>query len=66
MTGRLETTYLRMNSSQAENSTYKKLAVQWLNEALCYIQSSYLIDIEVPRNPPPVKTSTVNLVHQLI
>jgi hypothetical protein len=28
----------------APNSTYKKLAVQWLNEALCFVSSSLLAD----------------------
>ena len=28
----------------AYNSTYKKLAVQWLNEALCFVSSSVLVD----------------------
>ena len=26
------------------NSTYKKLAIQWLNEALCFVSSSVLAD----------------------
>jgi hypothetical protein len=26
------------------NSTYKKMAVQWLNEALCFVSSSVLAD----------------------
>lgn len=26
------------------NSTYKKLAVQWLNEALCFVSSSVLAE----------------------
>jgi hypothetical protein len=26
------------------NSTYKKLAVQWLNEVLCFVSSSVLAD----------------------
>ena len=26
------------------NSTYKKLAVQWLNEALCFVSSSLVAD----------------------
>jgi hypothetical protein len=34
------------------NSTYKKLAVQWFNEALCFISSSVLADSFVLRNPP--------------
>jgi len=32
------------------NSTYKKLAVQWLNEALCFVSSSVVTDIFVLRN----------------
>jgi len=28
----------------AANSTYKKLAVQWLNEALCFVASFVLAD----------------------
>jgi len=32
------------------NSTYKKLAVQWLNQALCFYQSLCLVDSEVIRN----------------
>lgn len=34
----------------AGNSTYPKVAVQWLNEALCIYQSWCLVDSEVPRN----------------
>jgi len=32
------------------NSTYKKLAVQWLNEALCFVSTSVLADSLVHRN----------------
>jgi hypothetical protein len=32
------------------NSTYKKLAVQWLNETLCFVSSSVLADSFVLRN----------------
>ena len=32
------------------NSTYKKLAVQWLNEALCFVSSSVVADSFVLRN----------------
>ncbi len=32
------------------NSTYPKVAVQWLNQALCFHQSSCLVDSEVLRN----------------
>ena len=32
------------------NSTYPKVAVQWLNQALSFYQSFYLVDSEVLRN----------------
>jgi len=32
------------------NSTYKKLAVQWLNEALCFLSSLVVADSLVLRN----------------
>jgi len=49
------TTYIIMtrNEAQAHNSTYKKLAVQWLNEALCFVSSSLVVDSFRLRNPPP-------------
>ena len=34
----------------AYNSTYKKLAVQWLNEALGFVSSSVVADTFVLRN----------------
>jgi len=34
----------------AYNSTYKKLAVQWLNEALYFVSSSVVADSFVLRN----------------
>jgi len=34
----------------AYNSTYKKLAVQWLNEALCFVTSFVVADSLVLRN----------------
>jgi hypothetical protein len=38
----------RIDRKPATNSTYKKLAVQWLNEALCFVSSLVLADnIEV-------------------
>jgi len=40
----LQTVVLRGNSTTAGNSTYKKLAVQWLNEALCFVSSSVVAD----------------------
>jgi hypothetical protein len=36
--------------ARTANSTYKKLAVQWLNEALCFVLSSVLADSFVLRN----------------
>ncbi|MFN7912753.1 MAG: hypothetical protein ACK5QC_13090 [Bacteroidota bacterium] len=36
----------------ADNSTYKKLAGQWLNEALCFVSSSLLADkLFAPKSP---------------
>ncbi|WP_209332992.1 hypothetical protein, partial [Lunatimonas salinarum] len=32
------------------HSTYKKLAVQWLNEALCFVSSSVVADSFVLQN----------------
>jgi hypothetical protein len=32
------------------NSTYKKLAAQWLNEALCFVSNSVLAESFVLRN----------------
>jgi hypothetical protein len=31
---------MKSNKKTSANSTYKKLAVQWLNEALCFVSSS--------------------------
>ena len=39
-----------MDERAAHNSTYKKLAVQWLNEALCFVSSSVVADIFRLRN----------------
>jgi hypothetical protein len=36
-------THQRQEKATA-NSTYKKLAVQWLNEALCFVSSLVLAD----------------------
>jgi len=35
---------------RTHNSTYKKLAVQWLNEALCFVSSFVMADSLVLRN----------------
>ena len=36
------------------NSTYKKLAVQWLNEAMCFVSSLVVADSFVLRNRQPL------------
>jgi hypothetical protein len=36
--------------SRPHNSTYPKVAVQWLNQALCFYQSFCLVDSFVLRN----------------
>src|SRR5690606_10667976 len=37
-------TRLTEEEKRTHNSTYKKLAVQWLNEALCFVSSSVVAD----------------------
>ena len=39
----------RQNNT-SHNSTYPKVAVQWLNQALCFYQSLCLVDSESLRN----------------
>ena len=39
-----------MTETPAGNSTYKKLAVQWLNEALCFVSSFVVADSLLLRN----------------
>ena len=41
---------MQTEGTAAYNSTYKKLAVQWINEALCFVSSSVLEDSFVLRN----------------
>jgi len=38
------------NKRAADNSTYPKVAVQWLNQALCFYQHLCLVDSLVLRN----------------
>jgi hypothetical protein len=38
------------HKAHTPNCTYKKLAVQWLNEALCFVSSMVVADIFVLRN----------------
>jgi hypothetical protein len=40
---------LRYEILPAANSTYKKLAVQWLNEALCFVSSFVVAESSVLR-----------------
>jgi len=40
---------MRQNNT-SHNSTYPKVAVQWLNQALYFYQSLYLVDSEALRN----------------
>ena len=39
MSAKFEIPTLRTTRKAADNSTYKNLAVQWLNEALCFVSS---------------------------
>jgi len=39
-----------MTRKTLHNSTYKKLAVQWLNEALCFVSSFVVAESFVLRN----------------
>jgi hypothetical protein len=41
---------LTMKEQRTANSTYPKVAVQWLNQVLCTYQSLCLVDSEVLRN----------------
>lgn len=45
------------------NSSYKKLAVPWLNEALCFVLSSVLADsFRLPKSPTSCSCQTKNSV----
>jgi hypothetical protein len=46
----LENETLTQEEGRTHNSTYKKLAAQWLNEALCFVSSLVLADSFVLRN----------------
>jgi hypothetical protein len=47
---RITVCFLPPKRKPAHNSTYKKLAVQWLNEALCFISNTVLADSLMLRN----------------
>jgi hypothetical protein len=42
--GEIEGRIEGLKRKPAANSTYKKLAVQWLNEVLCFVSSSVVAD----------------------
>lgn len=44
------TNHTTLDRMPAANSTYPKVAVQWLNQALCFYQSVCLVDSVVLRN----------------
>ena len=53
---------MKIKIKTTANSTYKKLAVQWLNETLCFVSSFVVADSLVLRNrqllvAAPVKTN---------
>ena len=50
MTTKIDQKALWLKRRSAANSTYPKVAVQWLNQALCFYQSLSLVDSEVLRN----------------
>jgi len=39
-----------LKEARTDNNTYKKLAVQWLNEVLCFVSSFVVADSFVLRN----------------
>ena len=47
---KLDTSTLRTDRRASGNSGFKKLAVQWLNEHLCFVSSVVLADSFVLRN----------------
>ncbi len=47
---KLDTSTLRTDRRASGNSGFKKLAVQWLNEHLCFVSSSVVADSFVLRN----------------
>ena len=49
-----------MKIKPADNSTYKKLAVQWLNEALCFVSSLVVAYSLVLSKPGPNKPQNVS------
>lgn len=50
MTIFIDQSKLKTDRRAADNSTYPKVAVQLINQALCFYQSFCLVDSEVLRN----------------
>jgi hypothetical protein len=48
--GEIEGRIEGLKRKPAANSTYPKVAVQWLNQALCFYQSLCMVDSEMLRN----------------
>jgi hypothetical protein len=48
---------------RTHNSTYKKLAVQWLNEVLCFVSSSVVADSFRLRNRQLLVAAKRYLLH---
>jgi hypothetical protein len=44
MNANIERNSIGDKEARTANSSYKKLAVQWLNEALCFVSSSLVAD----------------------
>jgi len=47
---RNDTSKIRLKRRAAPNSSYKKLAAQWLNEAMCFVSSFVVADNLLLRN----------------
>lgn len=48
-----------MKVTAATNSTYNKLAVQWLDEHLSLVSSSMLVDSSSPKSPTSCSYETL-------
>jgi hypothetical protein len=60
MTTKRHLTKYKTEKRAADNTGLAKVAVQWLNQALCFVSSSVLADSFVLRNPPERKAQNVN------
>ena len=56
-----------MRRRAAHNSTYPKVAVQWLNQALCSYQTFVLVDsLVLPKRQPLAAANTENCLNHEI